>query len=150
MIKIYITVFICFPFLFSCQNNELVELKTKIKQLENKNKKLSDSLNNIEKMNLANSMIIGVPNEINSKVNEESEIKFGLFRVGKFRKSNIYLADKEFNKKELLEENYDQALYNYSYTPKSITDNRVRLIFEYKFEDETYELQGNISLNVVE
>lgn len=150
MIKIYITVFICFPFLFSCQNNELVELKTKIKQLENKNKKLSDSLNNIEKMNLANSMIIGVPNEINSKVNEESEIKFGLFRVGKFRKSDIYLADKEFNKKELLEENYDQALYNYSYTPKSITDNRVRLIFEYKFEDETYELQGNISLNVVE
>ena len=128
----------------------MVELKTKIKQLENKNKKLSDSLNNIEKMNLANSMIIGVPNEINSKVNEESEIKFGLFRVGKFRKSNIYLADKEFNKKELLEENYDQALYNYSYTPKSITDNRVRLIFEYKFEDETYELQGNISLNVVE
>tara|TARA_B100001146_G_C16186525_1_gene437092 strand:+ start:167 stop:553 length:387 start_codon:yes stop_codon:yes gene_type:complete len=128
----------------------LVELKTKIKQLENKNKKLSDSLNNIEKMNLANSMIIGVPNEVNSKVNEESEIKFGLFRVGKFRKSNIYLADKEFNKKELLEENYDQALYNYSYTPKSITDNRVRLIFEYKFEDETYELQGNISLNVVE
>lgn len=150
MIKIYITVFICFPFLFSCQNNELVELKTKIKQLENKNKKLSDSLNNIEKMNLANSMIIGVPNEINSKVNKESEIKFGLFRVGKFRKSNIYLADKEFNKKDLLEENYDQALYNYSYTPKSITDNRVRLIFEYKFEDETYELQGNISLNVVE
>ena len=150
MIKIYITVFIFFPFLFSCQNNELVELKTKIKQLENKNKKLSDSLNNIEKMNLANSMIIGVPNEINSKVNEESEIKFGLFRVGKFRKSNIYLADKEFNKKELLEEKYDQALYNYSYTPKSITDNRVRLIFEYKFEDETYELQGNISLNVVE
>lgn len=150
MIRIYIVIFICFPFLFSCQNNELVELKTKIKQLKYQNKKLTDSLNNIEKINLDNSMIIGVPNEISSKVNEESEIKFGLFRVGKFRKSNIYLADKDFNKTKLLEENYDQALYNYSYTPKSITDNRVRLIFEYKFEDETYELQGNISLNIVE
>ena len=150
MIRIYIIILICLPTLFSCQNNEWVELKSKIEQLENQNKKLSDSLKNIEKMNLAKSMIIGIPNEIDSKVNEESEIKFGLLRVGKFRKSDIYLADKEFNKKELLEENYEQAIYNYSYTPKSITDNRVRLIFEYEFDHETYQLQGDISINVVE
>ena len=150
MIRIYIIILICLPFLFSCQNNELVELKSKIKQLENQNEELSDSLNNIERVNLANSMIIGIPNEINSKVNEESEIKFELFKVGKFKKSKIYLADKEFNKKELLEEKYEQAIYNYRYTPKSITDNRVRLIFEYEFGHETYQLQGDISLNVVE
>lgn len=150
MKRIYIFIFIGLPFLFSCQNNELIELRNKLKQLDNQNKKLTDSLENINKSNIANSTIIGIPRKRDFKVNEEAEIKFGLFRVGEFRKSNIYLADMEFNKKELLKENYNQAEFYYKYTPKSITDNRVKIIFEYEFDDEIYELQGNISLNVVE
>jgi len=150
MKKIYFTILICLPFIFSCQNNELVELKNRIEKLETQNKQLSDSIENIEKWNIVNSTIIEIPRERDFKVNEEAEINFGLFRVGEFRKSNIYLADMEFNKKELLEENWDQADYHYRYTPKSINDNSVKIIFEYEFDGEIYELQGNMMLSVIE
>jgi hypothetical protein len=128
----------------------VIELKNKVEQLENQNKKLSDSIKNIEEWNLVNSTIIGIPKERDFKVNEEAEIKFGLFRVGEFRKYNIYKADTEFNKKELLKENWNQAEYYYRYTPKSINENNVKLIFEYDFDGVKYELQGNITLSVIE
>jgi len=149
MKKIYIIFFICLPF-FSCQNNELIELKNKLEQLENQNKKLSDSIKNIEEWNLANSTIIGIPKERDFKVNEEAEIKFGLFRVGEFRKYNIYKADTEFNKKELLKENWNQAEFHYKYTPKSINENNVMLIFEYNFDGVKYELRADTTLSVIE
>ncbi len=150
MKRIYLTLFICLPFFYSCQNNEVIELKNKVEQLENQNKKLSDSIKNIEEWNLVNSTIIGIPKERDFKVNEEAEIKFGLFRVGEFRKCNIYKADTEFNKKELLKENWNQAEYYYRYTPKSINENNVKLIFEYDFDGVKYELQGNMTLSVIE
>ena len=149
MKRIYIIIFIYLPLFYSCQNTELIDLKNKVEQLENQNKKLSDSIKNIEEWNIANSTIIGIPKERDFKVNEEAEIKFGLFRVGEFRKCNIYKADIEFNKEKLLKENWNQAEFHYKYTPKSINDNNVKLIFEYDFDGVKYELQGNMTLSVI-
>ena len=149
MKKVYIIIFICLPTFFSCQNNELIELKNKLEQLENQNKKLTDSIDNIEEWNVVNSTIIGIPRERDFKVNEEAEIKFGLLRVGEFKESNIYLADMELNKIELLKENWNQAEFYYSYTPKSINDNRVNLIFEYEFEGVVYEISTQMTLSVI-
>src|SRR5690606_23353777 len=130
MKRIYLTLFICFPFFYSCQNSELVELKNEVEHLKNQNEKLSDSIKNLEEWNLVNSTIIGIPKQRDFKVNKEAEITFGLFRTGEFRNYNIYKADDNFEKTELLEKNWNQAEFNFKYTPKSITEDNVKLIFE--------------------
>ena len=150
MKRIYFPLLISLPFFYSCQNNELIELKNKVEQLENQNKKLSDSIKNLEEWNLVNSTIIGIPKQRDFKVNEEAEITFGLFRTGEFRPYNIYKADDNFQKSELLKKDWNQAEFNYKYTPQSTTEDNVKLIFEYDFDGVKYDLMGNVMLNVVE
>ena len=148
MKKIYIILFTGLTFFYSCQNRELSELKAEIKILNESNRQLKDSLKNFKINSIINSQLFGIPEKRDFKLNELARVKFGLFKIDGNEIFDIYKIDKESNKKTLLEKDWNKATYIYEFTPKSMTDGEIELIFEFDINGEKIEINAPMSLYI--
>jgi hypothetical protein len=125
---------------YSCKNTEVEELKKQISDLELKNKILQDSLNKYDEYSIINSLLIGIPELRDYKVNETGIINFGFLKYGEIRKYNVYQKIKGTEDKKLLYSNLTEPKFKFEFTPKSIDDNEVELITEFESLEDGKDL----------
>lgn len=121
----------------SCKNNELENLKIKISELENINKKLQDSLN--KQNSFLNTEIVGIPEEIEYKINEKGKANFILFKHQIFPKYNVYEID-EKNEKKLLIKNSTNSNFRYEFIPRKLPKDNINLILETEINGQSFEI----------
>lgn len=121
----------------SCKNNELESLKIKISELENTNKKLQDSLD--KRNSFLGTEIIGIPEEIEYKINEKGRANFILFKHQVFPKYNVYEID-EKNEKKILIKNSTNSNFKYEFIPRKLPKDNVNLILETEIKGQNFEI----------
>jgi len=129
--------------LLSCRNSkesskEIENALIRITNLEEQNRKLTDSLNKYREIDLNSQSILGFPQECILKVGKKNKIKFVIFKNEfEFPKYDIYKIENDNEIKIGENNNFN---FDYEFTPKSIKDNRLNLKIKMPYKGEIIEL----------
>ena len=140
--------------LVSCNNEETDNLQKRIAELEATNKKLQDSLNNIERDKIISSSLILIPQEEKMRSQETNKFTGIFFQDVNFPKYNVYevFTDSDGEKqRKLIREGVTDSKFQYEFTPTSKTDNQIELIAEFEkdtLKNEKLEIYTKTVLNV--
>jgi len=137
---------------YSCENKEVSNLKKQISELESKNEILRDSLDNFEENSIIGSMLVGIPELRDYPVNKTGKITFGFVKYDQIRKYNVYEKLRGTEEKKLLFNDLTHSIFKYEFTPKSLDDNIIEIITEFKSSDGSSLIQvpTTLELNVIE
>ncbi|WP_046756890.1 hypothetical protein [Kordia jejudonensis] len=122
--------------LASCNQDKIQDLNRQIAALEASNKKLTDSLKNIQSENLMRMTAVGFPSEYTSKLNEPHQINYAFcYSIDiDFPEYNVYrVTNADKDEKELILAKQYKSGFRYDFIPKTLDDDTIELLIE--FED---------------
>lgn len=116
---------------------ELENLKNQISYLENQNKKLRDSLDQVEEMFLLSQIVIAIPDDEFLIVGKENNIPL-LFQTynTKLPVYDVFVIE---NDKQIRVGSGDNTRFDFNYTPKSLNDNEVEMLIKMPYKDQIFE-----------
>src|SRR5690554_7448698 len=126
--------------IISCNKQESAEIenfKNQISDLENQNKKLRDSLDQIEERFLLSQIVIAIPDDEFLTVGKENNIPL-LFQTynTELPAYDVFVIE---NDKQIRIGSGDNTRFDFKYTPKSLTDNKVEGLIKMPYKDEVFE-----------
>ena len=136
----------------SCNNIENEELNSRITELENLNKTLTDSLNKIEFDRIINSQLIALPYEKNIIPNKPNKLNYWFHSNIDFPKYNVYRITKNGNEdvKEMIYENYNKSSFDFEFIPKTNKESRIELLIEFNLNGKKVKIPSVTYIESVE
>jgi hypothetical protein len=136
----------------SCDSNKISNLTNTVSELSEQNSKLKDSIQLLKQKTILAFHIFATLEQKSLKVNEEGKIDF-LFgykdNIDYISEYDVYkLTGDNYEVRKLILENQKLSEFEYNYTPKSIDDNRVRLLVIFKLDGYEVELPADVTINV--
>jgi len=152
--KNLITIFTCLILLSSCQDDKIRELNIQISQLEDLNKKLTDSINKTDFEKITNSELIILTND-HLIIGEENEVLGMLVEHQSIPEFNLYSLDtiahaNNVKREHLLKENFSKTFFNFSFKPKSAKDSVIYVLAEFKLDTIAIQVPGVVNVKLRE
>ncbi|RRJ92916.1 hypothetical protein [Flavobacterium macacae] len=121
-------------------------MTSKISLLEEENKLLKDSIKRNAENFLHSLHLIGIPHSKISKVgrNDSIAVLVHPFDI-KLPEYEIYKIE---NNKKIKIENNNSTFFNYKFKPKSINDNRIKLVIKIPEKNKFVEINGDITIDI--
>lgn len=145
--------FLFLTFLVSCTNSkngdsskEYQELLSEKNKLINENKKLIDSIHEIEKEFLYSQILIGVPDESILKAGKENNIAM-IFQTHLKKIPEYQIFRIEGNKKIKIGSN-NQTRFDYKFIPKSKEDNELELLVKMPYDGKVIEIPAKMYFDI--
>ncbi|MGG6229699.1 hypothetical protein [Tenacibaculum sp. SDUM215027] len=130
---------------FSCNNEKVKGLETRVSRLEKENIKLKDSLKKLTYNMLISSQLIGIPEENNLKINQKNKFKFFFYQEQKLPAYDIFEIDNKGEKKLLLKD-YKKSDFYYDFIPKSNEDKSFKIKTLFYLDTVAIEIPGVINM----
>ena len=142
---------LCFLSLLSCNNSnknneEIQKLLNQISELKKENKSLNDSLKSYTEDDLYRQQLIGISDETTLTIGKKNRIAFIFHKFeGDLPEYEIYRIE---NDKEIKVGTNKKRQFDYDFTPKSSTDNEVKLKVKIPYKNRTLEIPAHVIFKV--
>ena len=152
--KNLIIIFSCLVLFSSFQDEKIRELNYQISQLNDLNKKLTDSINQTGYKKITNSELIILTNDP-LVIGEENDVLGMLVEHQSMPEFNLYSLDtiahaENLKRKQLLKENFSKSIFNFSFTPKTEKDSVIYVVAEFKLDTIAIQVPGVVNVKLKE
>ncbi|WP_298341937.1 hypothetical protein [uncultured Algibacter sp.] len=145
LILIFLTLF------SSCNKEKILELNTRIAELEIQNKKLVDSISKSAYNKVLNSNIIGLTAKSEFIIHEESEVKFCFNYLEKLPNYDVYTTTRDGKLDKLIYESLTDNEFIYNFVPEKVGKYNIKLVAVFKInnkENEEIQVPTNLYVSV--
>ena len=133
----------------SCGNQE--KLEKQISDLENQNRILLDSLENLAVSQIYSSELIILPETTDLKLHEKNKLFGLLVEHQKFLKYNLYRVDTTYHtsgaKRELIASGLTDYQFEFEYVPEKKNDNWIHILAEFDLDSVKIQIPGIVVMD---
>ena len=126
--------------------NKLHDVVAENKELQSRIEVLKDSLSNFEEDFLHSQMLVGIADEAILRVGKENNVVM-LFQTYE-KKLPEYEIYKIEGNKEIRVGNNSNTRFNINFTPKSIEDNKLKILVKMSYKNKPIVLQSDLYFDV--
>lgn len=137
----------------SCNDRKVVELNARILELETENRKLTDSITEMQYSRILNSKVFGSANQPTFMSGEENTVTFEFYNTGKMPEYKVYRLSADGKRENLVYDKRSENGFEYSFTPDKKGEFQIKLLTVFNTKTEKYgeiEIPAYLTVDVTE